>query len=256
MEAHNMERTAPVLIRIYKEESTLEVWKQDRRGKFVLLSSYPICKFSGSLGPKIMQGDHQAPEGFYDITPSQMNPNSSEYLAFNTGFPNAYDRSLGRTESFLMVHGGCRSVGCYAMTDSAMDEIYGLVDEAFQGGQEKVQLQAFPFRMTTQNLASHADDPNMPFWKMLKAGSDVFFATEQPPKVAVCDRRYVFNASFARDLDPSAPCPLGVDSTAIAEAQQPVQASYARISSNTGGVDYRTDDAIAQNPRENLKGVF
>jgi murein L,D-transpeptidase YafK len=225
MEAHNMERTAPVLIRIYKEESALEVWKQDRRGKFVLLSSYPICKFSGSLGPKIMQGDHQAPEGFYDITPSQMNPNSSEYLAFNTGFPNAYDRSLGRTGSFLMVHGGCRSVGCYAMTDSAMDEIYGLVDEAFQGGHEKVQLQAFPFRMTTQNLASHADDPNMPFWKMLKAGSDVFFATEQPPKVAVCDRRYVFNVSFARDLDPSAPCPVGVDSTPIAAAQQPVQAS-------------------------------
>ena len=221
MEALNMERTAPVLVRIFKEESTLEVWKQNRKGKFALLGSYPICKFSGTLGPKLAQGDYQAPEGFYDITPSQMNPNSSEYLAFNTGFPNAYDRSLGRTGSFLMVHGGCRSVGCYAMTDSAMDEIYALVDEAFQGGQEKVQLQAFPFRMTAKNLVSHAGDPNMPFWKMLETGSNAFLVTEQPPKVAVCDRRYVFNPAADSDLEPSAPCPPGIDSTSVA-AYQPV----------------------------------
>src|ERR1700757_1458374 len=202
MEALNMDRAAPTLIRIYKEERTLEIWKQDRSGKFALLGSYPICKFSGNLGPKLMQGDHQAPEGFYDITPDQMNPNSSEYLAFNTGFPNAYDRSLGRTGSFLMVHGGCRSVGCYAMTDYAMEEIYGLVDEAFKGGQEKVQLQAFPFGMTAQNLAEHAGDPNLPFWEMLKVGSDAFLATERPPRVAVCDRRYVFNAAITdKDCD-------------------------------------------------------
>ncbi|MGC2079358.1 MAG: murein L,D-transpeptidase family protein [Xanthobacteraceae bacterium] len=175
METLDMDRAAPILIRIYKEESTLEIWKEDRNGKFVLLNLYPICKYSGNLGPKLMQGDYQAPEGFYDITPDQMNPNSSEYLAFNTGFPNAFDRSLGRTGSFLMVHGGCRSVGCYAMTDYAMEEIYGLVDEAFKGGQEKVQLQAFPFRMTAQNLARHAGDPNMPFWEMLKAGSRADF---------------------------------------------------------------------------------
>jgi len=175
----------------------LEVWKQDRTGKFALLKSYPICKFSGKLGPKIMQGDHQAPEGFYDITPAQMNPNSSQYLAFNVGFPNAFDRSLGRTGSFLMVHGGCNSVGCYAMTDYQMEEIYGLVDEAFKGGQDKIQLAAFPFRMTTQNLARHADNPNVPFWEMLKSADDAFFATERPPSVAVCDQRYVFNPIVA-----------------------------------------------------------
>ena len=110
MESLNMDRAAPILIRIYKEESTLEVWKQDRTGKFALLKSYPICKFSGRLGPKIVQRDHQAPEGFYDITPDQMNPLSQEHLSFNIGFPNAFDRSLGRSGSFLMVHGGCRSV--------------------------------------------------------------------------------------------------------------------------------------------------
>jgi len=202
MEILNMDRAARILIRIYKEESTLEVWKQDRTGEFALLSAYPICKFSGLLGPKIFEGDHQAPEGFYDITPDQMK--LDRYLAFNMGFPNAFDRSLGRTGSFLMVHGGCKSVGCYAMTDYAMDEIYGLVDEAFRAGQEKVQLEAFPFRMTTQNLARHADDPNTPFWEMLKTGSDAFLATGRSPTVAVCDQRYVFNPAITdKDCDPS-----------------------------------------------------
>jgi murein L,D-transpeptidase YafK len=209
MESLNMDRAAPVLIRIYKEENTLEVWKEDRNGKFVLLKSYPICKFSGKLGPKIAQGDYQAPEGFYDITPEQMNPNSSQYLAFNTGYPNAFDRSLGRTGSFLMVHGGCKSVGCYAMTDYQMEEIYGLVEEAFKGGQEKIQLAAFPFRMTTQNLARYAYDPNAPFWAMLKSGDDAFSATGRPPSVAVCNQRYVFNLKGADDLDANAPCPPG-----------------------------------------------
>jgi murein L,D-transpeptidase YafK len=257
METLNMDRAAPILVRIYKEESTLEVWKQDRSGNFALLNSYPICKFSGNLGPKLMQGDHQAPEGFYDITPDQMNPNSSEYLAFNTGFPNAYDRSLGRTGSFLMVHGGCRSVGCYAMTDYAMEEIYGLVDDAFKGGQQKVQLQAFPFRMTAQNLASHAGDPNIPFWEMLKAGSDAFLATERPPRVAVCDRRYIFNPAVAGEFDPSAPCPTGIESTAIASAPQPSrEASASAVPPNTGVIAYRTVDPIAQKIKESLRGIY
>jgi murein L,D-transpeptidase YafK len=259
MERFNMDRAAPILIRIYKEESTLEVWKQDRSGKFALLNSYPICKFSGNLGPKLMQGDYQAPEGFYDITPDRMNPNSSEYLAFNTGFPNAFDRSLGRTGSFLMVHGGCRSVGCYAMTDYAMEEIYGLVDEAFKGGQEKVQLQAFPFRMTAQNLASHAGDSNMPFWEMLKAGSDAFLATERPPRVAVCDRRYVFNPAIAGDFDPSAPCPAGIDSVSVASAPQPsseISASANAAAPNARTIAYRTADPIAEKIKESLRGIY
>jgi len=259
MEALNMDRAAPILIRIYKEERTLEIWKQDRSGKFALLNSYPICKFSGNLGPKLLQGDHQAPEGFYDITPDQMNPNSSEYLAFNTGFPNAFDRSLGRTGSFLMVHGGCRSVGCYAMTDYAMEEIYGLVDDAFKGGQEKVQLQAYPFRMTARNLAGHAGDPNLPFWKMLKAGSDAFLATERPPRVAVCDRRYVFNPAVEGDFDPGAPCPIGINSTLIAGALQPsreISASASGVPPNTRTIAHRTADPLAQKIQESLRGIY
>jgi murein L,D-transpeptidase YafK len=261
MKALNMDRMAPILIRIYKEESTLEVWKQDRSGKFALLNSYPICKFSGNLGPKLVEGDHQAPEGFYDITPDQMNPNSSEYLAFNTGFPNSFDRALGRTGSFLMVHGGCRSVGCYAMTDYAMEEIYGLVDEAFKSGQEKVQLQAFPFRMTSQNLAQHAGDPNMPFWEMLKAGSDAFLATQRPPIVAVCDRRYVFNPLGAGDYDPNAPCPLDVETASASGSgtgtlQSSRKTTAPIVLTNRGTVAYRNRDPIAQQIKQSLREIY
>jgi murein L,D-transpeptidase YafK len=230
MDKLNMDRAAPVLVRIYKEESTLEMWKQDRTGRFALLTTYPICKYSGNLGPKIATGDHQAPEGFYDVTPDQMNPMSTEYLSFNTGFPNAYDRSLGRTGAFLMVHGGCASVGCYAMTDAGIEEIYGLVDEAFTGGQEKVQLQAFPFQMTSQNIMRHAGDPNIPFWEMLKTGSDAFHATGRPPTVAVCERRYVFNPGVIDDdLDASSPCPTGINAT----PQDRMRAASLKEPSNT-----------------------
>jgi murein L,D-transpeptidase YafK len=257
MESFNMDRAAPILIRIYKEDSTLEVWKQDRTGKFALLNSYPICKFSGHLGPKTTEGDHQAPEGFYDITRGQMNPNSSEFLAFNTGYPNAYDRSLGRTGSFVMVHGGCASVGCYAMTDYEMEEIYGLADEAFKGGQDKIQLQAFPFRMTAENLASHAGDPNMPFWEMLKTGSDAFLALERPPMVAVCDQHYVFNEMFTGNLDPNGPCPPGIETASIAGARQSSRsASAGVVPLNRGSVGYRVDDPIGQKINDTLRGVY
>jgi len=148
LKAKHMEKDSPILVRIFKEEAELEVWKQDDRGRFALLHTYPICRWSGGLGPKIKTGDRQAPEGFYTITPDLMNPNSSQYLAINTGFPNAYDQANGRTGAFLMIHGGCSSAGCYAMTDEQIADIYALAREAFFGGQRAFQLQAYPFRMT------------------------------------------------------------------------------------------------------------
>ncbi|NNC27627.1 murein L,D-transpeptidase, partial [Salinisphaera sp. USBA-960] len=129
-----------------KEESALEVWKQTRTGKYQLLDEFEICKWSGKLGPKFKEGDRQAPEGFYEITPALMNPNSSYHLAFNLGYPNSYDRSHGRTGSHLMVHGACSSRGCYAMTDEQVQDIYALARDSFKGGQRSFQVQAFPFR--------------------------------------------------------------------------------------------------------------
>jgi murein L,D-transpeptidase YafK len=195
IEAKQMDKNSPILARIFKEEAEMEIWKKNRDGEYALLKTYPICRWSGDLGPKKKEGDRQAPEGFYTITPGQMNPASNYYLAFNTGFPNTYDRAWGYTGSELMVHGDCSSRGCYAMTDEQIQEIYALARESFFGGQTAFQLEAFPFRMTALNMAKHRNNPNFAFWKMLKEGYDNFEATHQEPKVAVCEKRYVFDAA-------------------------------------------------------------
>jgi murein L,D-transpeptidase YafK len=207
LDTKNMRKESPILIRIFKEESELELWKVDKSGRFALLRTYPICRWSGDLGPKIQEGDRQAPEGFYSITPSLMNPNSNYHLAINTGFPNAYDRANGRSGTFLMVHGDCASVGCYAMTDEQITEIYSLAREAFFGGQRSFQIQAYPFRMTPLSMAKHRTSPHLDFWKVLKQGYDHVEATRKEPKVAVCDKRYVFDAQSSGKFNPVGPCP-------------------------------------------------
>src|SRR5712691_1741979 len=194
LEKKSMPKESPILVRLFKQEAELEVWKQDSGGRFALLKTYPICRWSGELGPKIKEGDRQAPEGFYTITPAQMNPNSNYYLAVNIGFPNEFDRAHARTGAFLMIHGDCSSRGCYAMTDEQISEIYSLARESFFGGQHSFQVQAYPFRMTAVNLARHRNNPNLPFWKMLKQGSDHFEVTRLEPKVDVCEKHYVFDA--------------------------------------------------------------
>src|SRR5258708_17924416 len=142
IEKKGMAKETPILVRIFKEESELEVWKQTKEGQYDLLKTYPICRWSGELGPTVTQGDRQAPEGFYMISPGLMNPNSAYYLAFNMGFPNAFDRALGRSGANLMVHGDCSSSGCYAMTDEQISEIFSLARDAFEGGQRAFQVQA------------------------------------------------------------------------------------------------------------------
>jgi murein L,D-transpeptidase YafK len=204
IESRNMPRESPILVRIFKEEAELEVWKQDAAGRFALLKTYPICRWSGELGPKVKEGDRQAPEGFYDIAPGQMNPNSNYYLAFNLGFPNTYDKANDRTGAFLMVHGDCSSRGCYAMTDEQIQEIYALGRDSFMGGQKSFQVQAYPFRMTPLNMAKHRNNPNLAFWRMIKEGNDHFEATKAEPRVDVCEKRYVFNARAPANATPIA----------------------------------------------------
>ena len=231
MTAKDMDLQSPILVRLYKQEAELEIWKQDRSGRFALLKTYPICRWSGDLGPKVREGDRQAPEGFYSISPAQMNPQSAYYLSFNTGYPNAFDKALGRTGSQLMVHGDCSSRGCYAMTDEQIAEIYSLGRESFFGGQKSFQLQAYPFKMTPANMAKHRNNPNMPFWKMIKEGNDHFEVTRQEPKVDFCEKKYVFDAikkpGATRDLvfDASAKCPDYAISDEVANAVREKQAT-------------------------------
>ncbi len=205
-----MTADAPVLMRIFKEEAELEIWKKKDDGRFHLFKSYPVCFFSGELGPKLKEGDKQAPEGFYTVSPGLMNPNSDFHLSFNLGYPNRYDAAHGRTGAHLMVHGDCSSAGCYAMTDALIEEIYAIAREAFEGGQREFHVHAFPFRMTEENMARHRDNRWFGFWQMLKAGYDAFEETRVQPSIAVCERRYLVNAEFLGDVakpDPQKECP-------------------------------------------------
>ena len=201
-----MDPGAPIIMRSFKKESEIEVWKLGRDGKYALLKTYPMCRWSGQLGPKVRQGDRQAPEGFYDVTAAAMNPNSSLFLSFNIGYPNAFDRSHGRTGSHLMVHGACSSQGCFAMTDEAISEVYAIAREAFASGQRSFQFQSYPFRMTAENLAKHRADSHFAFWKNLKEGSDIFEVTGQEPAWTVSGGRYAFenDPTFVADISAKA----------------------------------------------------
>jgi len=237
-----MKQESPIFVRIFKEESEFEVWKF-KDGRFQHFRTYPICAWSGGLGPKVQQGDRQAPEGFYTVSRGQLNPHSLYHLAFNIGFPNAYDAANGHSGSALMVHGDCKSVGCYAMTDAYIEEIYILAREAFNAGQTKFHVQALPFHMTSENMQRHRDSPWYPFWLKLKEGHDAFEATGKPPIVKVCSKQYLVNVSFpgqSSDPAPDAPCPVyakldpasiqaidGVPPTVLASLSKPDQAARA-----------------------------
>lgn len=195
MASKNTTADAPLVLRSYKKESEIEVWKKDRSGRFVYIKSFPICRWSGQLGPKHYSGDRQTPEGFYSIGPRQMNPNSHYYLSFDTGFPNAYDKAHGASGSAVMIHGTCSSMGCFAMTDKQVGELYAIARDALKGGQPAFQLQAYPFHMSAKNMALYRDDPNIDFWRQLEEGSDRFESTGELLQTSVVGGRYVFAPS-------------------------------------------------------------
>ena len=212
MQEKGMRAEDPILVRVFKQEQTLEVWKRDRSGRFAMLKSYQLCTVGGVPGPKIREGDKQSPEGFYTVTPWRMNPNSQFYLSYDVGYPNAFDRAWGRTGAAIMVHGECTgSAGCFIGTNEQMAEIYGLAREAFKGGQKSFQVQAYPFRMTAENLAKYRRSPHLAFWKNLKEGHDHFEVTKLEPKVEVCGKHYVFDPQpkdpNSTTFNPSGACP-------------------------------------------------
>jgi murein L,D-transpeptidase YafK len=192
---------APLFIRIFKEEMVLEVWlKQDR--SFAHFKTYPICTIGGrGLGPKTAKGDGRAPEGFYYVGPAQMNPHSSYHLAFNLGYPNTYDRTRGRTGGSLMVHGRCVSIGCFAMGDRSIEEIYALADAALRFGQPFFRIHVFPFKMTEKKLNRYQNSRWYDFWCNLKQGYDLFNLSSVPPDVMVRQGRYSFEPRLTRPVE-------------------------------------------------------
>ena len=240
MQAMSMAKTSPIMLRIFKEEGVLEVWKANASNRFEMLRQYKICAWSGKLGPKVKEGDRQAPEGFYPLSPGQMNPHSSYYLAINTGFPNRFDQANGRSGSNLMIHGACSSSGCYSMTDEQMQEIFALARDAYKGGQQTIQLQALPFRMTAENMARHRNSPNIEFWKMLKPGYDQFEITKRPPEVNICEKKYVFNQQTEGKFSPIGQCPAmstpAVLQPALAAYNKKYNAEYAKAMNKLEGM--------------------
>jgi murein L,D-transpeptidase YafK len=200
---------APIFIRIFKREFELELWLK-RGDRFQRFATYPICRWSGSLGPKLQEGDSQAPEGFYTVDAKALNPASRFHRSFNLGFPNLFDRAHNRTGSFVMVHGGCASIGCFAMTDPVVDEIWRLVTAALKGGQKRFHVHVFPFRMTDDNMTRRERAASATVWRNLKRGHDMFEESQLPPRVAVCDGSYTFTpapppSDGSHDID--ARCP-------------------------------------------------
>ncbi|EKT54291.1 L,D-transpeptidase family protein [Providencia burhodogranariea] len=185
----------PIFIQIFKQEGVLELYQKAANGKYQLTKTYPICKFSGGLGPKKLEGDLKSPEGFYQITTSQLNPNSRYYRSINLGFPNEYDRSQGYDGNYLMIHGDCVSVGCYAMTDKYMSEIYQTVEGAFKNGQVAVDVSIYPFRMTKENMLLHKNSSHYAFWQQLKPAYDYFTDFGKPAQISVISGKYAVNGS-------------------------------------------------------------
>lgn len=247
MKAKDMGLKSPVLVRLFKEESELEVWKQKTSGDYELLKTYKICAWSGKLGPKKAAGDRQAPEGFYTITPGQMNPASQHHLAINIGYPNAYDKANGHTGEHLMVHGSCNSSGCYAMDDWQVEELYALARDSFAGGQRSFQIEAFPFHMTPKNMARHRQSENYAFWKVLKEGSDRFEVSKRPPAVNVCEKRYVFDPRLdaGKTLSPTGPCPPTSESVEVAAKRIADEAEEEKILASMSAGDFVTTSTFS-----------
>lgn len=186
-----------VLIRTFKKESLLELWIRPRnKTTFILFRTYPICFYSGGLGPKRRTGDKVTPEGFYGITQKALNPHSRFHLSMNIGYPNTYDRFHGRTGNLLMIHGACDAIGCFAMGNDQIEEIYFLVEQAITHGQSTVPVHAFPFRLTDDNLNAYKSHKWYGFWSQLKVGYDGFNQTFKPPVVDVVEGRYVIDTQY------------------------------------------------------------
>jgi murein L,D-transpeptidase YafK len=233
----------PIMIRIFKQETLLEVWV-DKGERFERFATYEICNWSGKLGPKLTEGDRQSPEGLYSIGVEQLHRVGRWRRSLDIGYPNTFDRAHGRTGSFILVHGGCSTIGCFAMTNPIMEEIFALSEAALHNGQERIQVHVFPFRMTQANLDAHAKSPWRGFWANLKDAFDAFERTHVPPQVSVCGDRYLVGQS----PDPGL-CVANVSEASVAPATaRPRYTRYARL--------VRRGRIVASRGRRNVRQAY
>lgn len=219
-----------VLIRVFKAESELELWMQ-KGDRFELFAVYPICHWSGTLGPKINEGDKQSPEGVYTVSSKQLHLIGRHPRSLNLGFPNALDRQFSRTGSYILIHGGCGSVGCFAMTNPVIEEIFSLTQAAIKNGQDSVQVHSFPFRMSEERLQAHALNEWYDFWRNLKDVHDSFDRTKRPPRVTVCEGRYWVEDTL-KNGEVASHGPLAVCGASLAAEDSPNSATGSATTIN------------------------
>ena len=171
-----------VLLRAYKHEKMMEVWASDRRkGPLKRLANYAICSLSGGPGPKLREGDGQVPEGFYYL--NFYHSRSTFFLAMRVNYPNRRDRKLKRTGSAIMIHGNCVSIGCLAMSDERIQELWLITTAARRRG--KLAVHIFPTCELARAIKAAKDPSLAAFWTNLKQGMDLFDKDRKPRKWTV-----------------------------------------------------------------------
>ncbi len=182
---------SPVFIRVYKQTSEMELWVQ-QGPRYVLFKTHGICRWSGVLGPKFYEGDRQSPEGLYRITTSDLIVNRRWDRAMNINYPNSFDNLNSRGGSGILIHGGCGSIGCFAIQNENVEDVFGAVRAALKGGQAYVPVLTLPFRFTA--LAPEKEDTlhMSEFWADLRRADLLFERDKVPPAAWICDGRYYF----------------------------------------------------------------
>ena len=182
---------SPVFLRVYKQTSEMELWVQ-QGPRYELFKIYKICRWSGGLGPKFYEGDRQSPEGLYRITTSDLIVNQRWDRAMNINYPNNFDQVNGRGGSSILIHGGCGSIGCFAIQNQNVEEVYGAVRAALRNSQAYVPVLTLPFRYSA--LAPEKEDTlhMSEFWSDLRRADLLFERDKLPPIAWICDGRYYF----------------------------------------------------------------
>lgn len=172
-----------VYLRAFKEEKVLELWAAKKGGSFVLVKSYPVCAASGELGPKRREGDLQVPEGLYEVP--EFNPGSNFHLSMKVSYPNASDRvrsDAKKPGGLIYLHGNCASIGCIAIEDAPIEEVYLT---AFDAKSRPIRIDIFPAKLTAEWLAAHESNENAALWKELAPAYSAFEASKEPARFSV-----------------------------------------------------------------------
>lgn len=180
-----------ILLRVFKLEGTLELWAQGKDDTLKMVKSYAICANSGQLGPKVIEGDGQVPEGFYSV--SVFNPHSAYHLSLGVSYPNLADRARTgsrRPGGAIMIHGNCVTIGCIPLTDPMIEEVYLAAVLARSEGQATIPIHIFPARLDDEGWRKLMQRPETTqaltaFWSELRAGFNFFETTRHVPRILI-----------------------------------------------------------------------